>query len=167
MKQIKKILFIAILVSISFQTYSQLPTPDNYIIFFDLSARIEAKNQREKDLQLVNYMIDDFKKGVEKLYKGGKIFSTDKITVLFYPDLNAPNIINLTSSLSVDFSQISLFNRVDYYKTQFPQGITPQIVTNINKVYDIALDQNPYYFGSNIYEFFSLSINACFNAIKV
>jgi hypothetical protein len=138
---------------------AQLPKPDNYIIFVDFSARIETDDQRLKDTELLNYLTDKFKTQVESLYKSGKIYSEDKISVLFYPDLDDENIINLTSSMNVDFSKMDFNNKLNYYKSQFPKDERALIMKSYDKIYDIALKQNPNYFGSNIYDFFNYSLD--------
>jgi hypothetical protein len=158
--KLKTTFSLIVIFFIFLSTSAQLPTPNNYIIFLDFSARIEAKNQKEKDIKLVTHIIDVFKKRVESLYKGGKIFSEDKISILFYPDLNDSQIIELSSSLNVDFSAVGFHDRLDYFKKQFPQSQEPILVKNFNKIYDIALSQKPNYFGSNIYDFFRYSIDS-------
>jgi hypothetical protein len=138
---------------------AQLPKPDNYIIFVDFSARIETNDQRLKDTELLSYLMDKFKFQVESLYKSGKIYSEDKISVLFYPDLNEENIIDLTSSMKIDFSKMDFNKKLKYYMSEFPKNEKPVIMNSFNKLYDIALQQNPNYFGSNIYDFFNYGLN--------
>ncbi|WP_157962182.1 hypothetical protein [Winogradskyella aurantiaca] len=154
----KNLLSVIFVLTFGFSSYAQLPTPNNYIVFVDLSARIEANHQREKDIDLLKYLVNKFKKQVEELYKSGKIYSQDKFSILFYPDLEDENIIELTSSLEVDFSKMDYNNRLAYYIKNFPKDQEPVLLEAFNSVYDIALQQNPNYFGSNIYDFFSYSV---------
>jgi hypothetical protein len=138
---------------------AQLPKPDNYIVFVDFSARIETNDQRLKDTDLLSFLMDKFKNQVESLYKSGTIYSEDKISVLFYPDLKDENIIDLTSSMKIDFSKMEFNKKLKYYMSEFPKDKKPVIVNSFNKLYDIALQQNPNYFGSNIYDFFNYSLD--------
>jgi hypothetical protein len=162
MNLLRKIIFPVIVISTELLS-AQLPKPNNYIIFFDFSSRIEANDQRKKDSDLLYHLVDKFKGQVEQLYKGGRIYSEDKISILFYPDLKHENIIDLTSSLIVDFSTIDYKQKLGYYMTQFPKGDTSLLINSFNKIYDVALQQNPNYFGSNIYEFFSANIKYYLN----
>lgn len=152
------LLSLFFLLSLNLNSYGQVPTPSNYIIFFDLSSRIENSNQPEKDKELLKYLVKNFQTKVEKLYRSGKIYSEDKLTILFYPDLNDENILVLTSSMNIDFGKRNFNNRLDYFVEQFPKSGTPEILKTFEKIYDIALKQSPNYFGSNIHDFFSYSI---------
>jgi hypothetical protein len=158
MKITKTIFFFLIITSFEVLN-AQLPKPDNYIIFFDFSSRIEISDQRKKDTELLNYLIVKFKTQVEQLYKSGKIYSEDKLSILFYPDLENDNIIALTSSLKLDFYNLNFKQKLGYYMSQFPKDKNSLIMDNFNKIYDIALLQNPNYFGSNIFDFFSYSLD--------
>lgn len=152
-----KVMILPLILSFDI-AMAQLPKPDNYIVFVDFSARIETEGQQQKDTELLNYLVDKFKIQVESLYKSGKIYSEDKISILFYPDLNDKNIIELTSSMKIDFSKMDFNRKLEYYKSEFPKDKRASIMNSFDDLYNIALKQNPNYFGSNIYDFFNYSL---------
>ncbi|PKA82447.1 hypothetical protein ATE92_0576 [Ulvibacter sp. MAR_2010_11] len=156
----KKIfLFLLLISNLGIVVYGQTPTPSNYIIFFDFSSRIENSNQPQKDKELMKYIITNFRQKVESMYRSGYIYSEDKLNILFYPDLEDENILSLTSSMNIDFGGRDFKTRLKYFINQFPKEGNPKILTTFDKVYEIALKQNPNYFGSNIYDFFSYSVD--------
>ncbi|QNJ97022.1 hypothetical protein [Constantimarinum furrinae] len=155
----KTLLFLLLFSNLTIRGFGQTPTPSNYIIFFDFSSRIENPYQPQKDKELIKHLVTNFRQKVEGLYKSGYIYSEDKLNILFYPDLDDENILSLTSSMSIDFGSRDFKTRLNYFINQFPKQGTPKILTTFDKIYDIALKQNPNYFGSNIYDFFSYSID--------
>ncbi|KAA3624239.1 MAG: hypothetical protein DWP94_04030, partial [Flavobacterium sp.] len=129
----KYLLIVTLIYSSSL--IGQLPTPSNYIIFFDLSSRIENPNQEEKDKVLLKHIVKNFEQKVSSLYKAGKIYSEDKLTILFYPDLNDENILSLTSSLDIDFGKREFHSRLAYFTQEFSKNGDARIIGTFDKIY--------------------------------
>ncbi|MCX8057035.1 MAG: hypothetical protein N3F03_05425 [Ignavibacteria bacterium] len=120
----------------------------NLTILIDLSDRIsENKNpdQVEKDLYIINSVVDAFKK---YLYRKGVVQSDDKIKVIFYP-VNTQSIYQeIADSLHFDFEQIDLKDRKKIF-SQLNEIYNKHLTT----IYSIASKAKSYP-GSDLFNYF-------------
>lgn len=120
----------------------------NLTILIDLSDRISIKknpDQVEKDLYIINSVLNSFKKF---LYHKGVVQSDDKIKVIFYPINNNSILQETADSLYIDFEQIDLMERKQVFAS-----LNDLYNRNLKKIYSIASRANSYP-GSDLFNYF-------------
>ena len=150
----KNILCQLIIVSASIlfakNTFSQIPPKTNIIIYCDLSDRLVRKNQVEIDRILLNEVLENFKNVMLSKYKGGQLWTNDKLSIHFNPPIAG---LDLASSLEIDFSLIPKNQKLKVFTDLFPKDKEPVMLTNIDKLYVKAMAQYPKFPGSDLFSF--------------
>lgn len=123
--------------------------PLNISIYLDLSDRLTrdmTPSQKDRDLAIVEYIADYFKKQT----LGPKILhSKNRLKILFYPTPNSSDIATLASELSVDMTK---YEGKD--KRIALEGMKDKFTQNLSSIYDKTLKDNNWP-GCDIWDFFS------------
>lgn len=131
----------------------ETPTKDelNISILIDLSNRIEQN--REKDLELLSFMAECFKRHIEKK---NVFFIHDKIKVLFYPEPSIDKINTLAESLNIKLDPSDKEGIKNTWET-----ITANYSKQLSLLYDFAQEEGKKsgYPGSDIWRFFTDKIH--------
>ena len=133
--------------------------PLNITIFLDLSDRIEETKdgmpQREKDIALINHMIDQFKKRAQRL----KIQPCkDRMQVLFHPTPEDAAMNSCANDLTIDMGTLSKAEK----RPKLIQMDSVWIKA-LNSIYTKAIEA-PEFPGSDIWGFFKEDVKL--NCIK-
>lgn len=136
----------------SYKTNSVM-TPLNISIYLDLSDRLERQmypSQKERDIEIVNYMTEILKNHAvsQKILP-----SRDRIKVFFYPAPNDPKIALLSKDLEMDLSKAQPSE-----KKQMLLEFQDKFATSLTKIYDATLEGKNW-IGSDIWGFFKKQID--------
>ena len=136
----------------STQTNSTMQ-PLNISIYLDLSDRLERQmtpSQKDRDIEIVNYMTEIIKKHAvaQKIMP-----SRDRIKVFFYPTPNDSKIDLLSKDLEMDLSKAQPAE-----KKQLLLDFQNKFATSLSKIYDATL-QGKNWIGSDIWGFFKKQID--------
>ena len=127
--------------------------PLNISIYLDLSDRLERQmypSQKERDIEIVNYMTEILKNHAvsQKILP-----SRDRIKVFFYPAPNDPKIALLSKDLEMDLSKAQPSE-----KKQMLLEFQDKFATSLTKIYDATLEGKNW-IGSDIWGFFKKQID--------
>lgn len=123
----------------------------NITILLDLSDRIEpskypnSPEHFERDIEVVNYFTEIFKKDIKKR---GTFSAKGKIKVIFSPKPNDNEINTIASNLSIDLSKINNGEKKKIYA-----NISEIFKENLSKIYSKTIETKKYP-GSDIWRFF-------------
>lgn len=127
--------------------------PLNISIYLDLSDRLIREmtpSQKDKDIQIVNYMAEILKNHSV----GQKILpSRDRIKVFFYPSPNDSKISLLSNDLEMDLSKAQPAEK-KMILTEFQE----KFATSLTQIYDATL-QAENWIGSDIWGFFKKQVD--------
>lgn len=125
------------------------PKPLNISIYIDLSDRLTREltpSQKERDLAIVGYITDFFKKRT----LGPQIMqSKNKIKVFFYPAPQSSDIAKLAGELNVEMEK---YEGKD--KRLALEHMNNNFTKNLSTIYDKTLEQKKWT-GCDIWDFFS------------
>lgn len=127
--------------------------PLNISIYLDLSDRLVREmtpDQKDKDIQIVNYMAEILKNHsvAQKILP-----SRDRIKVFFYPAPNDSKISLLSNDLEMDLSKAQPAEKKKIL-TEFQE----KFATSLNQIYDATLQAHNW-IGSDIWGFFKKQID--------
>lgn len=127
--------------------------PLNISIYLDLSDRLERQmtpSQKDRDIEIVNYMTEILKKHAvaQKILP-----SKDRIKVFFYPTPNDSKIDLLSKDLEMDLSKAQPAE-----KKQLLLEFQNRFATSLSKIYDATL-RGKNWIGSDIWGFFKKQID--------
>lgn len=127
--------------------------PLNISIYLDLSDRLERQmspSQKERDIEIVNYMTEIVKNHAvaQKILP-----SRDRIKVFFYPAPNDSKISLLSKDLEMDLSKAQPAE-----KKKMLLEFQIKFTTSLTKIYDATL-QGKNWIGSDIWGFFKKQID--------
>ena len=127
--------------------------PWNISIYLDLSDRLirdMAPSQKDKDIQIVNYMTEILKNHsvAQKILP-----SRDRIKVFFYPAPKGPKISLLSNDLEMDLSRAQPAEKKKIL-TEFQD----KFATSLTQIYDATL-QTRNWIGSDIWGFFKKQVD--------
>ena len=128
--------------------------PLNVSVYLDLSDRLERQmspSQKERDIEIVNYMTEIVKNHAvaQKILP-----SKDRIKVFFYPAPNDSKINLLSKDLEMDLSKAQPAEKKKML-LEFQERFT----TSLSKIYDATL-QGKNWIGSDVWGFFKKQIDA-------
>tara|TARA_B110000259_G_scaffold125192_1_gene141708 strand:+ start:434 stop:1351 length:918 start_codon:yes stop_codon:yes gene_type:complete len=124
----------------------------NITILLDLSDRIEptkyptSPEHFERDIEVVNYFTELFKKDMEKK---GAFMAKGKMKVIFSPRPNDPGINSIAGGLSVDLSKTQSTKE----KKEIFDNLSLNFRENLAKIYTRTIEKKDYP-GSDIWRFF-------------
>lgn len=132
---------------------SSAMVPLNISIYLDLSDRLERQmypSQKERDIEIVNYMTEILKNHAvaQKILP-----SRDHIKVFFYPAPNDSKIALLSKDLEMDLSKAQPAD-----KKQMLLEFQDKFTTSLTKIYDATLEGKNW-IGSDIWGFFKKQID--------
>lgn len=127
--------------------------PWNISIYLDLSDRLirdMTPSQKDKDIQIVNYMTEILKNHsvAQKILP-----SRDRIKVFFYPAPNGSKISLLSNDLEMDLSRAQPAEKKKIL-TEFQD----KFATSLTQIYDATL-QTKNWIGSDIWGFFKKQVD--------
>ena len=127
--------------------------PLNISIYLDLSDRLEremAPSQKDRDIEIVNYLTDIIKNHAvsQKILP-----SRDRIKVFFYPTPSDSKIALLSKDLEMDLSKAQPAE-----KKQMLLDFHERFNTSLTKIYDATL-QDKNWIGSDIWGFFKKQVD--------
>ena len=127
--------------------------PLNISIYLDLSDRLEREmvpSQKERDIEIVNYMTEILKKHAvaQKILP-----SKDRIKVFFYPAPNDSRIDLLSRDLEMDLSKAQPAEKKPML-LEFQERFS----TSLSKIYDATLEGKNW-IGSDIWGFFKKQVD--------
>ena len=127
--------------------------PLNISIYLDLSDRLERDmypSQKERDIEIVNYMAEILKNHAvsQKILP-----SRDRIKVFFYPVPNDSKIDLLSKDLEMDLSKAQPAE-----KKKLLLEFQNKFATSLSKIYDATL-QGKNWIGSDIWGFFKKQVD--------
>ena len=127
--------------------------PLNISIYLDLSDRLERDmypSQKERDIEIVNYMAEILKNHAvsQKILP-----SRDRIKVFFYPAPNDSKIDLLSKDLEMDLSKAQPAE-----KKKLLLEFQNKFATSLSKIYDATL-QGKNWIGSDIWGFFKKQVD--------
>lgn len=128
--------------------------PWNISIYLDLSDRLirdMTPSQKDKDIQIVNYMTEILKNHsvAQKILP-----SRDRIKVFFYPAPNDSKISLLSNDLEMDLSRAQPPAEKKKILTEFQD----KFATSLTQIYDATL-QTRNWIGSDIWGFFKKQVD--------
>lgn len=124
----------------------------NITILLDLSDRIEPTKypskpeHYERDIAIVNYFTEIFKKDMEKK---GAFMANGKLKVIFSPRPNDEEINKIASELSIDLSKAKNTKE----KKQIFDNVSSTFRKNLERIYTKTIESKNYP-GSDIWRFF-------------
>lgn len=124
----------------------------NITILLDLSDRIEptkypsSPEHFERDIEVVNYFTELFKKDMEKK---GAFMAKGKMKVIFSPRPNDSEINNIATQLSIDLSKTQNTKE----KKKIFDNMSINFKENLSKIYSKTIETKKYP-GSDIWRFF-------------
>lgn len=124
----------------------------NITILLDLSDRIEPTKypskpeHYERDIAIVNYFTEIFKKDMEKK---GAFMANGKLKVIFSPRPNDEEINKIASELSIDLSKAKNTKE----KKQIFDNVSSTFRKNLERIYTKTIETKNYP-GSDIWRFF-------------
>ena len=124
----------------------------NITILLDLSDRIELTKypskpeHYERDIAIVNYFTEIFKKDMEKK---GAFMANGKLKVIFSPRPNDEEINKIASELSIDLSKAKNTKE----KKQIFDNVSSTFRKNLERIYTKTIETKNYP-GSDIWRFF-------------
>jgi hypothetical protein len=131
----------------------------NLTILIDLSDRISIlKNpeQPEKDIEIITYVIENFKKF---LAIKGVVNSEDRIKVIFYPVTQYDIYKSIADSLNIDFGLLEFTERKIVFEL-----LNSKFKNNLRELYVIASNAKSYP-GSDLFNYFKHRItDDCINS---
>ncbi len=125
----------------------------NISVYLDLSDRLERQmipSQKDRDIEIVNYMTEIVKKHAvaQKILP-----SKDRIKVFFYPTPNDSKIALLSKDLEMDLNKVQPAE-----KKQVLLSFQDKFTTSLAKIYDATL-QGKNWIGSDIWGFFKKQVD--------
>lgn len=129
----------------------QSEKPLNITILLDLSDRVVRDNvnpcQKDRDIAIVNYMVDKFR---ENVVKGGKLpIRKDRMKVMFYPTPNISQVQIVSKNLDVNLAKLQPAE-----KKKALMGMDTIFSEGLNLIYDQAISTKAWV-GCDIWSFFS------------
>lgn len=155
MKKFKTLNFLMVLSSILVFSSCNEPTqpekPLNVTILLDMSDRIIRKNvnpcQQDRDIAIVNYVVDKFKKNS---VKGNKLPSRkDRMKVMFYPTPDISQVQIISKNLDVNLAKLQAAEK---------KKVLIEMDTNFSKGLNLLYNQtisSKKWVGCDIWSFFS------------
>lgn len=128
----------------------QSEKPLNVTILLDLSDRVVRDNvnpcQKERDMAIVNYMVDKFKNAV----KGNKLsIRKDRMKVMFYPTPDISQVQIVSKNLDVNLAKLQPAE-----KKKALMGMDTVFSEGLNLIYNQTISTKKWV-GCDIWSFFS------------
>ena len=128
------------------QADTHKPRQVHFLLELDLSDRILAPHQVEKDRAIIEAVVDAF---LEEVRRKFYIASRDRLQVIPFRQKNNPDVFRYRDRLSIDVSAIPLGERVD----RLP-ALRDTLLAYVDTLYAEALRSGRFY-GADIWEYFN------------